>query len=265
MLLGRTEVRPYGYWLGGLKLVGAHAVRPYIPALRTAFRAPLHSGIASGILRGSGEVCLALVESGAFEEIRMTYPVGERGSIGADSLARLLARLHPNTEQAAHEYERLRRSLVKFFDWRGVSPPDECADDVLDRLAHRLEHVDVQDIRKYVHGIARLVALERHRAPAFSSIDEIPQIAQAAPAQLDDRSRLHDCLDRCLADLPDESRSLIVRYYEGERTAKISNRRRLASVLGVTESALRNRVQRLRDRLEQCVGACSSQPVGQMP
>jgi DNA-directed RNA polymerase specialized sigma24 family protein len=210
-------------------------------------------------------VCLALVESGAFEEIRMTYPVGDRGSIGADSLARLLARLHPNTEQAAHEYERLRRSLVKFFDWRGVSPPDECADDVLDRLAHRLEHVDVQDVRKYVHGIARLVALERHRAPAFSSIDEIPQIAQAAPAQLDDRNRLHDCLDRCLADLPDESRSLIVRYYDGERTAKISNRRRLASVLGVTESALRNRVQRLRDRLEQCVGACSSQPVGQMP
>ena len=60
----------------------------------------------------------------------------------------------------------------------------------------------------------------------------------------------------------EESRTLLLRYYEGERQAKISNRQRLASLLGVSDNALRSRVQRLRDRLEQCVQGCSAQPVG---
>jgi DNA-directed RNA polymerase specialized sigma24 family protein len=67
---------------------------------------------------------------------------------------------------------------------------------------------------------------------------------------------LFDCFDRCLAELPADSRSLMLRYYEGERSDKISNRRRLAAALAVSESALRSRVQRLRDRLEQCVQEC---------
>ena len=59
-------------------------------------------------------------------------------------------------------------------------------------------------------------------------------------------------LDRCLADMPAESQSLLLRYYEGEPTRRssivVSLRR-----LGLSESALRSRVQRLRDRLERCM------------
>ena len=196
---------------------------------------------------------VALVESGAFNLMRMAH------------FGRFLERLHPDTEQAGHEYERLRRALVKFFDWRGTSAPDECADEVLDRLAQKLEETSVHDIRKYVYGIARIVALERRRGPAFSSIDDAPQAKLMATPPAESASRLHDCFDRCLAQLPEESRSLLLRYYEGERRAKISNRRRLASMFGLSENALRSRVQRLRDRLEQCVQACSAQPVGELP
>lgn len=196
----------------------------------------------------------------------MTPPAGNRRAITADSFARLLDRLHPDEEQAAEEYERLRRSLVKFFDWRGAFPPDECADETLDRLAHKLAHTDVQDVRKYVHGIARLVLLERRRVPSLTPIEDVPHVAAAAPAPVDERNKLRDCFDHCLAELPEEGRMLIVRYYEGERNVKIANRRRLATMLGVTENALRSRVQRLRDRLEQCVQACSSsQPMSQIP
>lgn len=206
---------------------------------------------------------VALLEFGAFHEIRMTYPAGNRRTISAEGFARLLGRLHADPDQAALEYERLRRGLMKFFDWRGTAPPDECADEVLDRLAQKLAQVTVQDVASYVRGIARIVLLERRRGPAFSSIDEAPQATLAAQARAEGGGRLHDCFDRCLAELPDESRTLVLRYYEGERSAKISNRRQLASMLGVTESALRNRVQRVRDRLEDCVRACSSHPVGQ--
>jgi DNA-directed RNA polymerase specialized sigma24 family protein len=53
-----------------------------------------------------------------------------------------------------------------------------------------------------------------------------------------------------------DNRSLVLRYYEGERHAKIINRRRLADALGISESALRSRVQRLRDALERCLQRC---------
>lgn len=180
-------------------------------------------------------------------------------SITAPSLARLLARLHPDPEQAGHEYERLRRVLVKFFDWRGAAAPEECADQALDRLARKLDETTVEDLRSYVHGIARFVLLERQRGPVFSPIEGNPKVISipAAPPS-DGADRLQDCFDRCLAGIPEEGRSLVVRYYEGERHAKISNRRRLAEGLGVSENALRSRVQRLRDRLEQCVQTCVS-------
>jgi DNA-directed RNA polymerase specialized sigma24 family protein len=193
----------------------------------------------------------------------MTYPAGDDRSMSAGSFAHLLETLHADPDQAAEEYERLRRTLLKFFDWRGVPAPDECADEVFDRLARKLEDTVVRDVRKYMYGIARLVALERRRGPSFDALDDVPELPLvAAPAASEDGDRLHDCFERCLDALPEESRSLLLRYYEGERNAKISNRRRLATMLGLTENALRSRVQRLRDRLEQCVQACTAQPVG---
>jgi DNA-directed RNA polymerase specialized sigma24 family protein len=189
----------------------------------------------------------------------MAHVSSDGRSITASGLTRLLARLHPDAEQAAQEYERLRRTLVKFFDWRGALTPDECADETIDRLARRLEHTIVEDLRHYAQGIARLVLLERRRGPLFSPLDETPEMTSAATPPGDENvDRLHDCFDRCLAGIPEESRSLLLRYYEGEKRSKILNRRSIASALGVSDSALRNRVQRLRDRLEQCVEACTA-------
>ncbi|HEY7285173.1 MAG TPA: hypothetical protein VH497_07015 [Vicinamibacterales bacterium] len=193
----------------------------------------------------------------ASEFIRMPSPAEDRRSLSARGFARLLERLHADSGRAGQEYEQLRRTLVKFFDWRSVSAPDECADEVLDRLAVKLEDTSVQDVKKYALGIARLVALERRRGPAFASIDEMGHERFAAPVRDDELNPLQDCFDRCLAELPEENRSLLLRYYDGERSVKISNRQRLASKLGLTDNALRSRVQRLRDRLEQCVRECS--------
>jgi DNA-directed RNA polymerase specialized sigma24 family protein len=194
----------------------------------------------------------------------MMPPAGDRRSVSAVSFGRLLEALHADPDEAAHEYERIRRTLVKFFDWRGIAAPDECADEVFDRLARKLEDTTVGDVRKYVHGIARLVALERRRGPVFASIDDVSEPSATATASSDPGHPLQDCFERCLDALPADSRSLLLRYYEGERQTKISNRRRLATMLGVTENGLRSRVQRLRDRLEQCVHACAAQPVSHL-
>jgi len=188
-----------------------------------------------------------------FDDDRTISPAG---------FERLLFRLDPDVDRAALEYEQLRRTLVKFFDWRGGWPPDECADETLDRLARKLEEVVVDNIRQYARGIARLVLLERRRHHDASLTDTAAnQIAARAAAPSDDpddTERLRDCFERCLDGFPDSSRALVVDYYSGERTSKINNRRRLASTLGLSDNALRSRVQRLRDRLERCVHECVS-------
>jgi RNA polymerase sigma factor (sigma-70 family) len=178
-------------------------------------------------------------------------------SITADGFARLLRRLDDDAERAAHEYERLRRALVKFFDWRGALSPEECADEALDRLIRRLEeNTVVESVRAYAHGIARLVLLERQRAPMTSPLEEIADFAQTPAAQADEDQGLRACFDTCLEKMPTEERSVVTAYYEGERRAKILNRRRLATSLGVSDNALRIRVRRVRDKLERCVETC---------
>jgi DNA-directed RNA polymerase specialized sigma24 family protein len=64
------------------------------------------------------------------------------------------------------------------------------------------------------------------------------------------------CFDGCLASLPEDSQALVLRYYDLEGRARIEARRALAVTLGLTDNALRIRVQRLRDRLEGCLGTC---------
>jgi len=174
--------------------------------------------------------------------------------------SRLLARLDPDADRAAAAYEHLRLALEKYFDWHGAWPPDECADETLDRLLRKLDNVEILDVRRYARGIARLVLLEWQRRPTPVSITEDPDMVNVsvAPALEAADAPLQDCFDRCLAELPSDSRTLVLEYYVAERRAKIDLRRRLAQALNISESALRNRVQRVRDRLERCVHGCAA-------
>jgi len=202
----------------------------------------------------------AAIESLSRSGTRMARRTGDGQSITATGLSRLLASLDPDVERAALEYERLRRALIKFFDWRGGWPPEECADETLDRMARRLEtETRIESARNYAHGVARLVLLERRRERSIFSRDGTAELAGVEATTAGDANEpLRDCFDRCLAELSDEGRSLATRYYEGEGHSKIANRRRLASALGLSENALRSRVQRIRERLERCVHACVS-------
>jgi DNA-directed RNA polymerase specialized sigma24 family protein len=161
----------------------------------------------------------------------------------AEGFARLLRRLADDPDKAAIEYERLRLTLVKFFDWRGAWPPDECADETLDRLAGKLEFgTPIDDVVRYAHGIARLVLLERLRRqaqdPQRPIDDRVDVAAQRSLSPEDARGPLHQCFERCLEGLPAESRRLVLEYYVGEGQTKIDRRRQLARSLGLSDNAL---------------------------
>jgi DNA-directed RNA polymerase specialized sigma24 family protein len=175
----------------------------------------------------------------------------------ADAFANLLSRLGGDAEQAGAAYEHLRRALMGFFTWRGAATPEECADETLDRLAVRIDQgVAVQDVARFAHGIARLVLLEHWRRPEarglpLDALEPTPQAPDEAP---DDAAS--ECLDRCLGELSAENRALILGYYAGDGRSRIDGRKRMARALGLTENALRNRTQRIRDELERCLGRC---------
>ena len=108
-------------------------------------------------------------------------------------------------------------------------------------------------------GIARLVLLEqwRHADARAVPADGAHLERLVAPEAPEEEPR-RECLERCLEELPRESRDLVLQYYGAEGRSKIETRRRLAERLALSDNALRSRVQRLRERLERCIAECMS-------
>ena len=175
----------------------------------------------------------------------------------------LLARLDPDPSAAGEKYEHLRRSLVKFFSWRGTPDVESSADATLDRLARRLSTDDpIDDVAAFAYGVARLIDLERQRqAAAMPMTGDEALATRAAPSSTQSESHeIRDtCLQRCLNELAREDRDLVVDYYVGAGRQRIEGRVRLATALGVSDNALRLRIQRLRDRLRSCAARCVEQ------
>jgi RNA polymerase sigma factor (sigma-70 family) len=174
---------------------------------------------------------------------------------------RLLGRLAAEPEAGAREYDAIRRKLALFFAMRGAPAAEELADESLDRLARRLDEGEpVDNVRAYVIGVAKRVLMEeakrRGRERTYVDGHHMP----AGPADADEElaERRSRCLQRCLGELPAESRALIVDYYRGEGAAYLKERKALAERLGISYVALKTRAHRVRNRLEECLRECAS-------
>lgn len=183
-----------------------------------------------------------------------------RAGLTADAFSRLLDYLDDDREQAGERYEELRRTLIRFFEWRGASFSEEHADETLNRLARKIEEgVSIQNVGSYCHEIARLVFLEALRGSDYkrTSLDDLD--VEPASEMLDEGAKKElrlACLDECLSALPVEARDLIVEYYRDASRDRINRRKEIAERLGLNREALANRAQRLRTKLEQCVRGC---------
>ncbi|MBI1765107.1 MAG: sigma-70 family RNA polymerase sigma factor [Acidobacteria bacterium] len=183
---------------------------------------------------------------------------------------KLLATLAADRESAAEEYEQLRRALMTFFEFRGALQPADEADEVIDRVARRLDEgreIFTAHPRNYFYAVARNVWRERLASP----VTEVELAAQVLPAFAQARNPLElleaseaeqirlqrlQCLQSCLQQLEETERALIVSYYEGSGGDKIRNRQALALRLGIPVTTLRVRACRLREKLETRVRRC---------
>jgi DNA-directed RNA polymerase specialized sigma24 family protein len=192
-------------------------------------------------------------------------------TLSGEALAKFLACLDADAERAGARYESLRLALMKFFDWRGARFPEECADEAINRVIRKVDEGEtIRDIPTYCLGVARLVLLENRKGPDSKRVDieALSPNVLAAPGSPEPRGlsgpgdERQDCFDRCLGELPSESRQLILQYYSDERRQKIDRRQAMAERLGIPLNALRSRAQRIRNRLEDCVQRCAKSPMG---
>jgi RNA polymerase sigma factor (sigma-70 family) len=180
----------------------------------------------------------------------------------------LLASLGPDRDVAADRYLEIRRNLVRLFEWRGCTTPEEYADEALNRCARKIADGEViRDVATYSIGIARMLLLEmsRDRARQTRPLNEATEPQVVAPEPEDDQDRRVECLRSCLGQLPPDQRALILRYYQGDKGDKIKNRNRLGQTLGISHATLRMRALRLRGILQRCAENCLLSEGAQVP
>lgn len=179
---------------------------------------------------------------------------------------RLLEWLDQGVDSQGERYLEMRRRLVAYFDRRNRPSAEELADDTLNRVGRVLETdgaIAITPPARYCYIVARFVLLEdlrrvRRQVPYNEPAGigaRLDRPFDPDPDQVVREQRL-DCLDRCLEELKDEQRDLVIEYYRDARRQRIERRRDLATRLGITMNALGIRAYRLRDTLMACVEDC---------
>lgn len=168
-----------------------------------------------------------------------------------DAFDKLLFWLNPDRNKAAEKYEIIRIRLIGVFSSRGHVNAEDLTDDTVNVVAGRIDWL-LENFQGepalFFYGVARKIHLEelRKRPP--------PAIPPPDPPD-PEKEELSNYLERCLDELPQKERELIVRYHEGEKQVKIQNRKRLAREWEITPNALRIKVYHLHLRLKPCIEA----------
>jgi DNA-directed RNA polymerase specialized sigma24 family protein len=184
----------------------------------------------------------------------------QKWTLTQDAFDRLLIAFGGDRESGSEKYLEIRGNLTRFFEWRGCPFPEDHADETMNRVAKKVaEGEEILNPAGYAMGVARLLLLEivKGRQREQSALTEIGRENEAYEAEDDGEGRL-TCLRNCLQTLSPDNRDLILQYYQGEKSEKIQNRKKLMERLGVPVNTLRLRDLRLRERLQGCVEECIS-------
>jgi DNA-directed RNA polymerase specialized sigma24 family protein len=183
-------------------------------------------------------------------------------SLTREAFDKLLAAFSQERDEAARQYEALRKRLIRFFEWRAIPLADDRVDETLNRVARRIDQGEqVDNVVAYAYRVAYLVFLETLKEPELVDIDQTtnPLTSAQILEDAEHEPRQH-CFDLCLGGLTVDNRKIILSYYQEERGAKIQLRKNLADQLKISLDALRIRAHRIRKGLEECITSCLRQP-----
>lgn len=175
----------------------------------------------------------------------------EKHELVQDEWDHLLDWLAPDREQAGQKYEEIRQRLISILIARGMANAEDITDQAFDRTARKLPELRsgyTGDPALYIYGIAYKLLLEqKHQLyilpPPVSSDSEL----------LEQES---GCLKKCLAELSEEKRSLILAYYRDGKEEKKIRRKKIAAHLDLSDNTLKLQIHRIKANLQACLGKC---------
>lgn len=207
---------------------------------------------------------------------------GEDEEVSKNSYQELLILLGDDEAQASRQYLIVRAKLITYFEGRKISPAEDHADEVLHRVAAKIAAGEkIQDINRYIFGIARFVRLEHYRRPEMSVIDEAHSVTERGTAMrihsgltVEPKIQFGDehgsegvmasCLSGCLAQLAKDKRQLLLAYYEADEASgkHIEQRTRLAERCNKSIGALQKQICLLRQTVSECTKDCVKRELG---
>jgi len=173
----------------------------------------------------------------------------------SESFAKLLRALSADEAEAAQLYTKLHESLVRYFEIKGIAESGKAADLVIDRIPERLnQDTKSEEVTYIAFGVAKFVFLEmfRKEKKQIKTADGFYPSADAGRRfpETDEFEPLRECFK----SLYERERELLTKYFTDLSADRLSeNRQKLAEREGIALNALRNRVSRLRKRLEDCL------------
>ena len=175
-----------------------------------------------------------------------------------EAFDKLLEWLDPDREQAGQKYQKIHARLIGIFSNHGCADPEKLADEVIDRVTTKMDSLpqnyEGEPVR-YFCGVARNILKEDLKRRNTHE----PLEAEHQQIEYNEDQSKYDCLDKCMAELPSGSQSVILAYYEEKGVAKIRRRKKIAEELGITVTALRLRVFHMRAQLSRCLAECLEQ------
>jgi RNA polymerase sigma factor (sigma-70 family) len=186
-----------------------------------------------------------------------------------DGYSQILALFPENNEK---EFNLLRLKLVRFFEIQGAgTQAEDFADETISRVAGKLGEgvkIEVGEPFYYFRGFAQNVLREHWRSKEKTvSIEDIENkenfASEINPAELTEKEELQslkekqfECLEKTLKALPAENRQLFLDYHRENIGSRETWRAKIAARLSIDAAALRNRITRLRKKIEQLVLEC---------
>ena len=172
----------------------------------------------------------------------------------AEEFEKLLAWFGSDHDEAGRQYKLIYTRLVRVFTSRGCIDSGVLADEVMNRVAVRIDTVieNYTDPIRCCLGFIEHVYQEDLRDQKKRATATIPP----PPRPPEELEREDVCLKGCLESLTTPERELFERYFQGERRIRINNRKKLAAQLMLTANALRIRAYHLRKELHECLTRC---------
>ena len=176
--------------------------------------------------------------------------------------ARFLARLDPVPSRAWEAYDSLRRKLVGFFRYDYPLRAEDLAEEALDRVARKSDSQEIRALGEFAFGVARNLRRELAR----QDLTRIRVIgSEMLTRNINAETNLEDSiiqgmdtekmvahLSACLRSMKPDERRLVIDYYSPAGEDIAESRLALARRLGISMGSLRNRMLRLRAKLESC-------------